>query len=152
MFFTPVCHSVHRGCLADTPQSRHPPEADTPLRSRHPLEQTPPARNRHPLNRHPRSRHPFPEQTTYPEQTHTPEQTPTPQRNPPIADPSPSSAATEADSTHHTGMHSCSFINFDAILVNIYISGDRVFQIWNKSNSSYRNVLLGFMLLFIVLI
>ena len=92
MFFTPVCHSVHRGCLADTPW------ADTP-----------------------RSRHPLPEQTTYPEQPHTPEQTPTPQRNPPIADPLPA-AATEEDSTHHTGMHSSSFNNFDAILVNMYFA------------------------------
>ena len=78
--FAPVCHSVHRGSSAsvyagipyppgaDTPESRHPPGADTHPRSRHPLgadpllgadtppEQTPP-RSRHPP---PRSRHPPP--------------------------------------------------------------------------------------------
>ena len=63
--FTPVCHSVHRGavCLsacwdttpwsrhplprADTPQSRHPPRADSPLEQTPPGDQTPPSPGAH---------------------------------------------------------------------------------------------------------
>ena len=73
-----VCHSVHGGCLADTPMGRHTPR-QTPL-GRHPhghtppLGQTPPSPGRQPLGRH----LPPPQQT-----------------------------ATAADGTHPTGMHSC---------------------------------------------
>ena len=45
--FTPVCHSVHGGGVADSPQSR-PPWEQTP-----PREQTPPVNRNPPRNRHP---------------------------------------------------------------------------------------------------
>ena len=41
--FTPVYHSVHWGCMADTSLGKHPPWADTLPR------QTPPGRQRRPL-------------------------------------------------------------------------------------------------------
>ena len=91
---------VHRGVSASvhaTPQSRHPPGADTPT---------------------PGSRHP-PRADTPLEQTHTPgadtpkEQTPTWEQTPPLREQTPPGSrhpwetATAADGAHPTGMHSC---------------------------------------------
>ena len=103
--FTCVCHSVNRGCLADTPLAWHPlpradmvrpPWADT-LLGRHPPGQTPWEEH---LGRH-------------------------------LSPPSPVTA-TAADGTHSTGMHSCSQLlsdfkefwrNFTLRLRNIIFSG-----------------------------
>ena len=87
--FTAVCDSVHRRGWRTPPRADNPlPWTDTPL-------------GRHPLGRHPSDRHP-PGQTPAWAcwDTHTP---------PPSAcwNTHPPPAATVADGTHPTGMHSC---------------------------------------------
>ena len=125
--FTPVCYSVHKGCLA--PSARH---------------QTPPSR--HSLRRHLPGKTPPAEisQQTPPEQTQLPRQTPPGRRPPPLvkcpspwpdtpwadppvrhplgrhplgrhyAPPTFNQTATAADGTHPTGMHCC----FESVTCN----------------------------------
>ena len=55
--FTPVCHSVHRGCIpacigADTLSGQTPPWSDTPLGRHHPPQTATPADGTHPTVMH----------------------------------------------------------------------------------------------------
>ena len=96
----PQCMLGYTPLGADTPpQSRHPPEADTPGK------QTPPG-SRHPLGADtPWNRHPLEADTPWKQ---TPPRADTPQsRHPPEADTPLDETATAADYTHPTGMHSC---------------------------------------------
>ena len=101
-FFTPVCHSVHRGS-AKPPLCRHLSGVDTPL-GRHSL---PLGRHSFPLGRPPGQTplHRHPPGQTPPHADTPPEQTPPGQTSPPAQ--YILGYGQQAGSMHPTGMHSC---------------------------------------------
>ena len=112
--FTPVCHSVHGGCLPQCMLGYHiPPRADTPG-SRHPRKQTAP-RSRHPAG----SRHPYRKQTPPPEQT--------------------PAYGQWAAGTHPTGMHSCYKIIFKRIDRTCRLLDKKIFGICSFLSSNWNS-------------